>query len=358
MFAKLESLERKFLDLEQELADPTVFNDQDRYRKLTKAHSDLKPVVDIFRQYRELKQNLADNQELLNDADPDIREMAHEEIKSIEEKLPELEHDLKVLLLPTDPLEEKNIILEIRAGTGGEEAALFGGDLFRMYCRYAEKMGWKVEIMSQSESDNGGYKEVIALISGDKVYSRLKFESGTHRVQRVPATESQGRIHTSAATVAIMPDAEEVDLDLKPEDLRFDVYRSSGPGGQSVNTTDSAVRVTHIPTGLVVCCQDEKSQLKNKDKALKVLRAKLFELETAKKQDEQAEYRRSQIGTGDRSEKIRTYNFPQSRVTDHRIKLTLYKLDAIMDGDLFELIDSLTAADQAEKLSNMENQTM
>ena len=358
MFAKLESLERKFLDLEQELADPTVFNDQDRYRKLTKAHSDLKPVVDIFRQYRELKQNLADNQELLNDADPDIREMAHEEIKSIEEKLPELEHDLKVLLLPTDPLDEKNIILEIRAGTGGEEAALFGGDLFRMYCRYAEKMGWKVEIMSQSESDNGGYKEVIALISGDKVYSRLKFESGTHRVQRVPATESQGRIHTSAATVAIMPEAEEVDLDLKPEDLRFDVYRSSGPGGQSVNTTDSAVRVTHIPTGLVVCCQDEKSQLKNKDKALKVLRAKLFELETAKKQDEQAKYRRSQIGTGDRSEKIRTYNFPQSRVTDHRIKLTLYKLDAIMDGDLFELIDSLTAADQAEKLSNMENQIM
>ena len=358
MFAKLESLERKFLDLEQELADPTVFNDQDRYRKLTKAHSDLKPVVDIFRQYRELKQNLSDNQELLNDADPDIREMAHEEIKSIEEKLPKLEHDLKVLLLPTDPLDEKNIILEIRAGTGGEEAALFGGDLFRMYCRYAEKMGWKVEIMSQSESDNGGYKEVIALISGDKVYSRLKFESGTHRVQRVPATESQGRIHTSAATVAIMPEAEEVDLDLKPEDLRFDVYRSSGPGGQSVNTTDSAVRVTHIPTGLVVCCQDEKSQLKNKDKALKVLRAKLFELETAKKQDEQAKYRRSQIGTGDRSEKIRTYNFPQSRVTDHRIKLTLYKLDAIMDGDLFELIDSLTAADQAEKLSNMENQTM
>ena len=283
MFAKLESLERKFLDLEQELADPTVFNDQDRYRKLTKAHSDLKPVVDIFRQYRELKQNLADNQELLNDADPDIREMAHEEIKSIEEKLPELEHDLKVLLLPTDPLDEKNIILEIRAGTGGEEAALFGGDLFRMYCRYAEKMGWKVEIMSQSESDNGGYKEVIALISGDKVYSRLKFESGTHRVQRVPATESQGRIHTSAATVAIMPEAEEVDLDLKPEDLRFDVYRSSGPGGQSVNTTDSAVRVTHIPTGLVVCCQDEKSQHKNKAKGLKILCSRLLQM----KQDEQ-----------------------------------------------------------------------
>ena len=325
MFAKLESLERKFLDLEQELADPTVFNDQDRYRKLTKAHSDLKPVVDIFRQYRELKQNLADNQELLNDADPDIREMAHEEIKSIEEKLPELEHDLKVLLLPTDPLDEKNIILEIRAGTGGEEAALFGGDLFRMYCRYAEKMGWKVEIMSQSESD-------------------------THRVQRVPATESQGRIHTSAATVAIMPEAEEVDLDLKPEDLRFDVYRSSGPGGQSVNTTDSAVRVTHIPTGLVVCCQDEKSQHKNKAKGLKILCSRLLQM----KQDEQnaalADQRRAQVGTGDRSERIRTYNFPQGRVTDHRINLTLYSLGKVLEGEIQELVDALVTHAQTEAL--------
>ena len=305
MFAKLESLERKFLDLEQELADPTVFNDQDRYRKLTKAHSDLKPVVDIFRQYRELKQNLADNQELLNDADPDIREMAHEEIKSIEEKLPELEHDLKVLLLPTDPLDEKNIILEIRAGTGGEEAALFGGDLFRMYCRYAEKMGWKVEIMSQSESDNGGYKEVIALISGDKVYSRLKFESGTHRVQRVPATESQGRIHTS---------------------------------------------VTHIPTGLVVCCQDEKSQHKNKAKGLKILCSRLLQM----KQDEQnaalADQRRAQVGTGDRSERIRTYNFPQGRVTDHRINLTLYSLGKVLEGEIQELVDALVTHAQTEAL--------
>ena len=350
MFAKLESLERKFLDLEQELADPAIFNDQDRYRKLTKAHSDLKPVVAIFRQYRELKQNLADNQELLNDADPDIREMAHEEIKAIEEQLPQLEHDLKGPAPAHRPAGRENIILEIRAGTGGEEAALLAGDLFRMYCRYAEKMNWKVEIMSQSESDNGGYKEVIALISGDRVYSRLKFESGTHRVQRVPATESQGRIHTSAATVAIMPEAEEVDLDLKPEDLRFDVYRSSGPGGQSVNTTDSAVRVTHIPTGLVVCCQDEKSQHKNKAKGLKILCSRLLQL----KQDEQnaalADQRRAQVGTGDRSERIRTYNFPQGRVTDHRINLTLYSLGKVLEGEIQELVDGLVTHAQTEAL--------
>ena len=335
MFAKLESLERKFLDLEQELADPTVFNDQDRYRKLTKAHSDLKPVVDIFRQYRELKQNLADNQELLNDADPDIREMAHEEIKSIEEKLPELEHDLKVLLLPTDPLDEKNIILEIRAGTGGEEAALFGGDLFRMYCRYAEKMGWKVEIMSQSESDNGGYKEVIALISGDKVYSRLKFESGTHRVQRVPATESQGRIHTSAATVAIMPEAEEVDLDLKPEDLRFDVYRSSGPGGQSVNTTDSAVRITHLPTGIVVTCQNERSQIQNKAACMQILKARLYELELEKREEALDQIRgpKHTIGFGNQ---IRSYVlYPYQMVKDLRSGVETGNPEAVLeDGDL------------------------
>lgn len=350
MFAKLESLERKFLDLEQELADPTVFNDQDRYRKLTKAHSDLKPVVDIFRQYRELKQNLADNQELLNDADPDIREMAHEEIKSIEEKLPELEHDLKVLLLPTDPLDEKNIILEIRAGTGGEEAALFGGDLFRMYCRYAEKMGWKVEIMSQSESDNGGYKEVIALISGNRVYSHLKYESGTHRVQRVPATESQGRIHTSAATVAVMPEAEEVDVDIKPEDLRIDVYRASGAGGQHVNKTESAVRITHIPTGVVVTCQDEKSQHKNKARAMKVLASRILAAERERQHSQVAADRKSQVGSGDRSERIRTYNFPQGRVTDHRVNLTLYSLDRFMDGDLQNMIDALAAQAQAAAL--------
>ena len=339
MFAKLESLERKFLDLEQELADPTVFNDQDRYRKLTKAHSDLKPVVDIFRQYRELKQNLADNQELLYDADPDIREMAHEEIKSIEEKLPELEHDLKVLLLPTDPLDEKNIILEIRAGTGGEEAALFGGDLFRMYCRYAEKMGWKVEIMSQSESDNGGYKEVIALISGDKVYSRLKFESGTHRVQRVPATESQGRIHTSAATVAIMPEAEEVEFELDPKDLRIDTFRSSGAGGQHIQKTESAVRIHHKPTGIITICQDDRSQHRNREKAMQQLKAKLYELEMRKRMEAQTklEESKSDIGWG---HQIRSYVLDQSRVKDLRTGVETGNTGGVLDGDLDQFIEA------------------
>ena len=350
MFAKLEGLERKYLELEQSLADPNVFSDQERYRKLTKAHADLREVVELFRKYRSLQQNLADNRELERDADPDIREMAQEEIRVIEEELPRIEHDLKVALLPSDPLDEKNILLEIRAGTGGEEAALFAADLFRMYCRYAERMNWKVEIMSESPSDAGGYKEVIALISGDKVYSRLKFESGTHRVQRVPATESQGRIHTSAATVAIMPEAEEVDIDIKPEDLRFDVYRSSGPGGQSVNTTDSAVRVTHIPTGLVVCCQDEKSQHKNKAKGLKILMSRLLQMKQEEQNAAQADQRRAQVGSGDRSERIRTYNFPQGRVTDHRINLTLYSLPRVLDGEIQELVDGLVTAAQAEAL--------
>lgn len=352
MFAKLETLEGKFMELEHELAEPAVFNDQDRYRKLTKAHADLKPVVNIFRQYKTLRQELADNRELANDPDPDIREMAVEDIKTLEEKLPRLEHELKVLLLPTDPLDEKNILLEIRAGTGGEEAALFAADLFRMYCRYAEKMRWKVEIMSQSDSDTGGYKEIIALITGEKVYSRLKFESGTHRVQRVPATESQGRIHTSAATVAVMPEAAEVDIDIKPEDLRFDVFRSSGPGGQSVNTTDSAVRVTHIPTGIVVTCQDEKSQHKNKAKALKVLYSRLLQAERDRQNAAQADVRRSMVGSGDRSERIRTYNFPQGRITDHRVNLTLYNLGRAMEGEIEELVDALVTHAQAEALKN------
>ena len=303
--------------------------------------------------------SIEENLELLEEErDEEMRELLKEDLAEAKKQMPELEKELKLLLLPKDPNDEKNVFVEIRAGAGGDEAALFAADLFRMYSRFAERNRWKSELISVNESGIGGMKEVVFMISGQGAYSRLKYESGVHRVQRVPETESGGRIHTSTATVAIMPEAEDVDVVIDMNDCKFDVFRASGNGGQCVNTTDSAVRLTHIPTGIVISCQDEKSQLKNKDKALKVLRAKLFELETAKKQDEQAKYRRSQIGTGDRSEKIRTYNFPQSRVTDHRIKLTLYKLDAIMDGDLFELIDSLTAADQAEKLSNMENQTM
>ena len=354
MFAKLESLERKFLDLEQELADPTVFNDQDRYRKLTKAHSDLKPVVDIFRQYRELKQNLVDNQELLNDADPDIREMAHEEIKSIEEKLPELEHDLKVLLLPTDPLDEKNIILEIRAGTGGEEAALFGGDLFRMYCRYAETMRWKTEIIDCSETELGGMKEVVFSVAGKGVYSKLKYESGVHRVQRVPETESQGRVHTSTVTVAVLPEAEDVEVEINEKDLKIDTYRSGGAGGQHINKTESCIRITHLPTGIVVTCQDERSQIKNREKAMKVLKSRLYDYYNTKYRSDYAENRKSQIGTGDRSERIRTYNFPQNRVTDHRIGLTLYSLDTFIMGDIGAMLEGLAIADREAQLGSQD----
>jgi peptide chain release factor 1 len=350
MFSKLENLERRFEDVERRLSSPEVLADQDSYRKLTKAHADLKEVVDVFRRYKELREALAGSKELLNDSDPEIRSMAQEEIKATEAETESVERELTLLLLPKDPLDDKNIILEIRAGTGGEEAALFAADLFRMYSRYAEGRGWKVEIMSANESDTGGYKEIIALVAGNKAYSRLKYEAGTHRVQRVPATESQGRIHTSAATVAIMPEAEEADIDIKPDELRFDVYRSSGPGGQSVNTTDSAVRVTHIPTGIVVSCQDEKSQHKNKAKALKVLYSRLLQAEQERLHAAHAETRRAQVGSGDRSERIRTYNYPQGRVTDHRVNLTLYKLDQVMEGDIQELVDALTTAAQAEAL--------
>lgn len=350
MFAKLESLEKKYVELESELAKPEVFNDQERYRKLAKSHSDLGEVVAVFREYRDLEQSLADNKEMMQDSDPEIREMAAAEIDEIEDAIPALEEKLRILLLPKDPLDEKNIILEIRAGTGGEEAALFAADLFRMYSRYAEINSWKLEIMSESDTGTGGFKEVIANISGDKVYSHLKYESGIHRVQRVPATESQGRIHTSAVTVAILPEAEDVELEIRSEDLRIDVFRSSGPGGQSVNTTDSAIRVTHIPTGLVVTCQDEKSQHKNKAKALKVLRSRLFQMEQEKAQQEMSEARRAQVGTGDRSGRIRTYNFPQGRLTDHRINLTLYRLEEILQGELKEVVEALTSHYQAEAL--------
>ncbi|MFV0423894.1 peptide chain release factor 1 [Oleidesulfovibrio sp.] len=355
MFSKLEHLERQFEDLEQQLSAPDIFNDQERYRKLTKAHSDLKEIVEVFRDYRRLTGELAENKDMLRDSDPDIQAMAKEEIDSIEKRLPEMEHELTLLLLPKDPMDEKNVVLEIRAGTGGEEAALFAADLFRMYIRHAETLGWRVEVLSSSETDSGGYKEIIALISGDKVYSRMKFESGTHRVQRVPATETQGRIHTSAATVAIMPEADDVELDMKTEDLRFDVYRSSGPGGQSVNTTDSAVRVTHIPTGITVACQDEKSQHKNKAKALKILASRLLQAQEDKHHAEMAEQRRSLVGTGDRSGRIRTYNFPQGRVTDHRINLTLYKLDSFMEGHIDEMLDALITQAQTEALQAQAN---
>ena len=350
MFAKLENLERRYEDLEQQLSGPNVLTDQDRYRKLTKAHADLKEVVDVFRKYKTMKTRLAETRDLLADADAEIRAMAQEEIKTLELEADSLERDMTLLLLPKDPMDDKNIILEIRAGTGGDEAALFAGALFRMYSRYADNRGWKVETMSLNESGTGGCKEVIALIAGHKAYSHLKYEAGTHRVQRVPVTESQGRIHTSAATVAIMPEAEEADVNIRPEDLRFDVYRSSGPGGQSVNTTDSAVRVTHIPTGIVVSCQDEKSQHKNKAKALKVLYSRLLQAEQERLQAEQAENRRSQVGSGDRSERIRTYNYPQGRVTDHRVNLTLYKLDAVMEGEIQELVDALATAARTDAL--------
>jgi len=351
MFAKLESLEAHFLDLEKDLADPGIFNNQERYRKLAKAHADLKPVVGLFRAYRDNLDQLRNNRELEHDPDPEIRLMAQDEARDLQGSLARMEDDLKVLLLPQDPLDGKNVLLEVRAGAGGEEAALFASDLFRMYCRYGEKMGWKVEVMSQSESDTGGLKEIIALISGDRVYSRLKFESGAHRVQRVPVTETQGRIHTSAATVAVMPEAGEVDVDIRPEDLRIDVYRAGGAGGQHVNKTESAVRITHIPTGIVAICQDEKSQHKNKAQAMKVIAARILQAERDRQDAAMADTRRALVGSGDRSERIRTYNFPQGRVTDHRISLTLYSLDRVMEGEIQPLVDGLAAQAQAEALS-------
>ncbi len=352
MFAKLESLEKKYLELEAQLAEPDVFEDQDRYRKLTKSHADLREVVTLFREHRSLREQMEENTLLLEDSDADIRAMAQEEIALAKERMPEIEHQLKILLLPTDPLDEKNTILEIRAGTGGDEASLFAADLFRMYTRYAEVKGWKVEVMSESPSDTGGYKEVICLISGDRVYSQMKFEAGTHRVQRVPATETQGRIHTSAATVAVMAEADEVDINIRPDDLRIDVYRASGAGGQHVNKTESAVRITHIPTGTVVTCQDEKSQHKNKASAMKVLASRILQAEQEKQNASMSADRKAQVGSGDRSERIRTYNFPQGRCTDHRINLTLYSLEKIMEGDIAGLMDSLTTHYQAEALKN------
>ncbi len=354
MFDRLDSIRIRYEELEMEMNDPSVAENQARFRKLMKEHADLTPIVETYRDYCSAKQAVEDSLQLLEEeSDEEMRELAKEELADARKRIEELEQQMKVLLLPKDPNDDKNVFVEIRAGAGGDEAALFAAELYRMYARFAERNRWKTELISVNENGIGGFKESVFMISGQGAFSRLKYESGVHRVQRVPATESGGRIHTSTATVAIMPEAEEVDVQIDMNDCKFDVFRASGNGGQCVNTTDSAVRLTHIPTGIVISCQDEKSQLKNKDKALKVLRARLYELECQKKQDAEAEARRSQIGTGDRSEKIRTYNFPQGRVTDHRIKLTLYKIDSVMDGDLDELIDSLIAADQAAKLAKM-----
>ncbi|MCD8119885.1 MAG: peptide chain release factor 1 [Lachnospiraceae bacterium] len=355
MFDRLEDIVARLDEIMRELAEPETAQDSARFRKLMKEQSDLTPLAEAYEAYKQNKQTVEDSLALLEEeSDPEMRELAKEELAEARRHVEELEHQLKILLLPKDENDDRNVFVEIRGGAGGDEAALFAADLYRMYTRYAERNRWKTELISFSESGLGGFKEVVFSISGQGAYSKLKYESGVHRVQRIPVTESGGRIHTSTATVAIMPEAEEVDVEIDMNDCRFDVFRASGNGGQCVNTTDSAVRLTHIPTGIVISCQDEKSQLKNRDKALKVLRAKLYELEQQKQHDEQSEARRSQIGTGDRSEKIRTYNFPQSRVTDHRIHLTLYRLDAIMDGDLFELIDNLITADQTAKLAKME----
>lgn len=350
MYDKLEDIESRYLELEKTLSDPETIANHREYQRFAKEHADLTPCVQTFRKHRELSTRLEENLELLTDSDPEMRQLAQEDSSQLKVELGRLEEELKQLLTPKDPNDDKNVILEIRAGTGGDEAALFAADLFRMYAKYAELTGWKVDILNSHETGIGGFKEVIFSVSGHSAYGRLKYESGVHRVQRVPTTESQGRIHTSAVTVAVLPEAEEVEVEIEPNDIRIDVFRSSGPGGQSVNTTDSAVRITHLPTGLVVSCQDEKSQHKNKAKALKVLRARLLDMIQQEQQDKTAEDRKSQVGTGDRSERIRTYNFPQNRVTDHRINLTLYKLDEILQGEINSIIDPLTTHFKAESI--------
>jgi len=355
MFDKLEDLLIRFQEIVEELNDPRVVNDQNRFRKLMKEQNDLGDIVEKYNEYKSTKASIEDSLTMLDEEnDEEMREMAKEELNECKQRLVLIEESLKILLLPKDPNDEKNVIVEIRGCAGGDEAALFAAELFRMYSKYAETQRWKIDMMNLNENGLGGFKEVVFMIIGKGVYSKMKYESGVHRVQRIPVTESGGRIHTSTATVAIMPEAEEVDVFLDMNDCRFDVFRSSGNGGQCVNTTDSAVRLTHFPSGIVISCQDEKSQLKNRDKALKVLRSKLYDLELEKAHNAEAESRKSQVGTGDRSEKIRTYNFPQGRVTDHRIKLTIHRLESILNGDIDEVIDSLIAADQAAKLSNMQ----
>ena len=351
MFERVQELEDKYDLLSQKINDPDTIGDQAAWRSYRKEHSDLSPIVEKYREYKKAELDLADAKEMLEQSnDEELRQLAKEEIRSLQDEIENTAEELKILLLPKDPNDEKNVIVEIRSGAGGDEAALFAGDLFRMYMRYAERHRWKTELLNANESDIGGFKEIVFMMQGKSVYSRMKYESGVHRVQRIPVTESGGRIHTSTVTVAVLPEAEEVDVDLNMNDVRIDVFRSSGNGGQSVNTTDSAIRVTHFPTGIVISCQDEKSQLKNKDKALKILRAKLYDLELEKQRSQVSAERRSQVGTGDRSERIRTYNFPQNRVTDHRVDLTLHRLDVVLDGDLDEIMDTLITTAQAEKL--------
>ena len=357
MFDKLDDLLIRFEEVLNELGEPDVTSNPDRFQKLMKEQSDLQPIVDTYKEYKKNKETIQDSLSMLEEEkDEDMREMLKEELSDAKKRVEELEHELKILLLPKDPNDNKNVIVEIRAGAGGDEAALFAAEIYRMYVHYADSRRWKTEMISLNENGIGGFKEVVFMITGQGAYSRMKYESGVHRVQRVPETESGGRIHTSTITVAVMPEAEEVDVVIDEKDIRIDVMRASGNGGQCVNTTDSAVRLTHYPTGIVIYSQTEKSQLQNKEKAFRLLRSKLYELELEKKQSAEAEARRSQIGTGDRSEKIRTYNFPQGRVTDHRIKLTLHRLENILNGDLDEIIDSLIAADQAAKLSNLQDE--
>ena len=354
MFDKLLGVEERFIEVEKHLSDPKIVNDRDAYQTYVREHAELNKVVTVYRQYKQILHDLDESQDLLKDADPEIKDLARDEIATLNREKEDLESELKKLLLPKDPHDDKNVIVEIRAGTGGEEAALFAGDLYRMYSRYAESRNWKIDVITHHATGVGGLKEVIAMIQGKGAYSVLKYESGTHRVQRVPTTEAQGRIHTSAVTVAVLPEADEVDVEIDSSELKIDVYRSTGPGGQSVNTTDSAVRITHLPSGLVVTCQDEKSQLKNKLKAMKLLRARLLDQMILEQNEKRSEERKSQVGTGDRSGRIRTYNYPQGRVTDHRIGLTLYKLEHILQGNIDELIDSLATYYQTQALQNVD----
>ncbi len=351
MFDRLADIEKRFLDLSDKINDPDIISDNEQWRKLMKEHSDLSPIVEKYNEYKKTQQAIDDAKEMLESSlEDDFRELVKEELKENTAFIEDIKNELKILLLPKDPNDEKNVIVEIRGGAGGDEANIFAGDLFRMYSRYAETRHWKTEIMSSNESEAGGYREISFMISGQGAYSRLKYESGVHRVQRIPSTESGGRIHTSTVTVAVLPEVEAVDVKLDMNDCRFDVFRASGNGGQCVNTTDSAVRLTHIPTGIVISCQDEKSQIKNKDKALKVLMSRLYDMEQEKQHAEVAAERKSQVGRGNRNERIRTYNYPQGRVTDHRVGLTLHRLDAVIDGDLDEIMDTLITTEQAEKL--------